>query len=64
MDGVLNRVRELEVPTKILANHGPHWAVVGDMILEKLIWNAIHVAAIDALENHASSPLVVVINTQ
>ena len=54
-------IGELEVATLVGADLGTHWTVVGDMVLEKFIWNAILTTAVDTLEDHACSPLIEVI---
>ena len=54
-------VRELEITTLVGTDLGSHRTVVGDMVLEKFIWNAVLTAAIDTLEDHARTPLIEVI---
>ena len=64
LNGVFNWIRELKVTAKVLAYHRPHWAVVHDVIFKKLIRYAVHITTINALEDHARTPFVVVIHTQ
>ena len=54
-------IGELEVTTLVGADLGTHWTVIGDMVLEKFIRDAVLTAAIDTLEDHARSPLIEVI---
>ena len=54
-------VGELEVTTLVGADLWPHRTVVGDMVLEKFIWDAVLTAAVDTLEDHARAPLIEVI---
>ena len=54
-------VGELEVTTLVGTDLWAHWTVVGDMVLEKFIRDAVLTAAIDTLEDHARAPLIEVI---